>query len=560
MLVHLAPIQDLIAAAIPDREALVWRDRRFTYAQLNARCRRFGRALLRLGLGCRTERRNLQPWQSGQDHVALYLYNGNEYLEALMGAFQARAVGVNVNYRYVADELHYLLDNSGARAIVYHLAFAPTLRQVLPRLPQLRTLIHVADDSGEAPLPDSLDYEELLAAERPDALDLPYSADDLYILYTGGTTGMPKGVLWRQEDVFFNGLGGHVPGFPKLDDEQKILDHIQLGIGGRFLIAMPFMHGAGHWSALNSWHRGGTAVLPDENRRLDAHSFWQAVERHGADQIGVIGDAFAQPLIAALHERSYDVSNVRLVMSTAAVFSPTVKQELLALLPGGTMVVESIGGSEMGLQAMNMTIGAGDGGLPTFTLRPGTVLLDAERRGLLAPQTAGESGESGAIGKIGWIASSGHLPLGYLEDPEKTQATFPTVAGTRYVVGGDRARFDENGRLVFLGRESVCINTGGEKVYVEEVERVVKSHGAVLDALVVGVPSERYGEEVTAVVSLKPGEAAPSAAELRAHCAPHLAGSKIPRTVVVAPEVTRSPSGKPDYAWAKSFAVGALRS
>ena len=527
----------------------MWRDRRLTYAELNARSRRFGRALRRLGLGCRVERSALSPWESGQDHVALYLYNSNEYLEALMGAFKARAVGVNVNYRYVADELHYVLANADARAIVYHLAFAPTLRQVLPRLPELRVLIHVADDSGESPLPGSIDYREIVVAESPEALDLPYSADDLYILYTGGTTGMPKGVLWRQEDVFFNGLGGHVPGFPKLDEPQKILDHVAMGIGGRFLIAMPFMHGAGHWAALNTFHRGGTAVLPDENQRLDAHSYWQAVERHSADQIGVIGDAFAQPLIRALHENAYDVSRVRLVMSTAAVFSPSVKRELLSLLPESTLVVESIGGSEMGLQAMSMTSGGGDGGLPTFDLRPGTVLLDPERRTFLGPDSR----------ELGWIASSGHLPLGYLEDAEKTRRTFPTIAGMRYVVGGDRARYGDDGRLVFLGRESVCINTGGEKVYVEEVERVLKSHPAVLDALVVGVPSERYGQEVTAVVSLHPGSAAPSVADIRAHCAPHLAGYKIPRAVVTAAEVVRSPSGKPDYAWATEFAAGQLR-
>jgi 3-oxocholest-4-en-26-oate---CoA ligase len=550
MLVHLSAIQDLIAEAIPDREALVWRDRRFTYAELNARSRCFGRALRRLGLGCRVERDRLEPWESGQDHVALYLYNSNEYLEALVGAFKARAVGVNVNYRYVADELHYVLDNADACAVVYHLAFAPTLRQVLPRLPALRTLIHVGDDSGERPLPGSIDYEEILAVERPEPLDLPYSGDDLYILYTGGTTGMPKGVLWRQEDVFFNGLGGHVPGFAKLDEPQKILDHIAMGIGGRFLIAMPFMHGAGHWAALNTFHRGGTAVLPDENKRLDAHSYWEAVERHGADQIGVIGDAFAQPLIEALHEKNYDVSRVRLVMSTAAVFSPSVKRELLSLLPSSTLVVESIGGSEMGLQAMSMSAGGGEDGLPTFELRPGTVLLDADRRGFLTSESR----------EIGWIASRGHLPLGYLKDAEKTRRTFPTIDGVRYVAGGDRARYDEAGRLVFLGRESVCINTGGEKVYVEEVERVLKSHPAILDALVVGVPSERYGQEVTAVVSLHPGSREPTVGEIRAHCAPHLAGYKIPRVIVTAGEVVRSPSGKPDYAWATDFAVRQLRS
>jgi 3-oxocholest-4-en-26-oate---CoA ligase len=330
---------------------------------------------------------------------------------------------------------------------------------------------------------------------------------------------------------------------------------------------MPFMHGAGHWSAINTWHRGGTAVLPDETRRLDPHSFWRAVERHRADQIGVIGDAFAQPLIQALRERRYDVSSVRGVMSTAAVLSASVKRELLSLLPEGVFVVESIGGSEMGLQAMSLSAGdGGESGPPAFELRPGTVLLDAERRGLLRAGSGkrdetdevgklGEIGEVGEVGEVGWIASSGHLPLGYFEDPEKTRQTFPTIAGTRYVVGGDRARFDASGRLVFLGRESVCINTGGEKVYVEEVERIVKSHPAVLDALVVGLPSERFGEEVTAVVSLRPGRPAPTVADLREHCARELAAYKIPRAVVTAAEIARSPSGKPDYAWAKRHAL-----
>jgi fatty-acyl-CoA synthase len=268
----------------------------------------------------------------------------------------------------------------------------------------------------------------------------------------------------------------------------------------------------------------------------------------------VIGDAFAQPLIQALDEKRYDVSTVRGVMSTAAVFSTSVKQKLLDRLPAGVFVVESIGGSEMGLQAMSMSAARAESGPPSFELREGTVLLNAERSGFLEPGTT-EEGEIGEIGEIGWIASRGHLPLGYLEDAEQTGKTFSIIDGTRYVVGGDRARFGKDGRLVFLGRESVCINTGGEKVYVEEVERVVKSHPAVLDALVVGVPSERFGEEVTAVVSLSSNSAPPTVPELREHCARELAGYKIPRALVTAAEIVRAPSGKPDYAWAKQYAI-----
>jgi fatty-acyl-CoA synthase len=379
--------------------------------------------------------------------------------------------------------------------------------------------------------------------------DLPYSPDDIYLLYTGGTTGMPKGVLWRHEDVFFNGLGGHVPGFPRLETDEQLANHVGMGIGGRTLICLPFMHGAGQWGTFNAFHRGGAIVLPEETRHLDGDAVWRAVARHRCDAIMVTGDGVARPLLAALKTGAHDVSSIRIVTSTAAVLSRAVRDELVAALPEGLMLFESIGASEMGLQALTNDTESGHSGLPAYPPREGTVLLRADRSDVL-PQDNQE--------EVGWIAFTGNLPLGYLGDPDKTREVFPVVKGVRYSVGGDRGRWLPDGRLLFLGREAMCINTGGEKVFVEEVERVLKSHPAIDDALVVGTPSERWGQQVTAVVSLRAGAQSPTVDALRAHCDPHLAGYKLPKAVVTAPEILRSPSGKPDYAWAKQFAVAAL--
>jgi 3-oxocholest-4-en-26-oate---CoA ligase len=541
VLVNVAVLQELIAGWIPDREAIVWRERTLTYGDLARRSRRVGRAHRRLGLGCRRERAELQPWESGQDHVAILAHNCPEWIELMYGTWKARAAFINVNYRYKAEEILFLLTTGEARALIYHATFAPVVAEIRRDLP----LIQVPDDSGNALLPGALDYETWLAAETDQALDLPYSPDDLYIIFTGGTTGMPKGVLWRHEDVFFNGLGGHIPGFDRLDTDEKLRAHVNAGLGGRFIVLPPFMHGAGQWAAFNTFHRGGTVILPDEARRLDAHSVWRTVERQRVDQMQIVGDAFAQPLIAALREGRYDVSSIRVVGSTAAVFSPSVKRDLAALLPESTMFVESVGATEAGLQAMTWNAG---GEQSAYQLRDNSAVVADDRRRFLAPGSD----------EIGWIATKGHLPLGYLGDPEKTRQTFPTIDGVRYCVGGDRARFGPDGQLVFLGRESSCINTGGEKVFAEEVERVVKSHPAVRDALVVGTPSARWGQQVTVVVSLEPGASSPSLEELRAHCAAHLADYKVPKAVVVAPDIGRSPSGKPDYFWAKEHAMREL--
>lgn len=546
MLVHLGVLQEFIAATVPpEREAIVWRERVLTHQDLARRSRRVAHALRGLGLGCRVERDRLQPWESGHDAVAVYLYNCPEFLEVLYGAYKARTTPVNINYRYKTEELRYLLDNSGARAIVYHGAFAPTLAGVRDALPALEHLIQIDDGSGEPLLPGAVDYETLLARQPETPLDLPYRADDLYVLYTGGTTGMPKGTLWRHADVFYNGLGGNLPHFTRLETEEQMRNHLAMGMGGRSLICLPFMHGAGQWNAFNTFHRGGTVVLPDETRRLDAHGVWATVERHRTDQIGIVGDAFARPLIAAQRETPRDLSSLRVLVSTAAVLSKSVKEELLSVLPPGIMLIESIGGSELGMQAMSTDTESGQAGVPAYQLRAGTVLLKADLSGVLEPGTD----------ETGWISSTGDLCLGYLGDPEKTRATFPTIGGVRYAVGGDRGRYLPDGRVLFLGREAACINSGGEKIYAEEVERVVKSHPSVYDALVVGMPNERWGQQVTAVVSVRPGATAPTLDGLRAHCAPHLADYKVPKGLVLAPEIVRSPSGKPDYEWAKTHAL-----
>lgn len=555
MLAHLAHLFHCLAREFPEREALIWRDRVLSYGKLDERSRRFAHALLSFGLGCHRERADLQPWESGQDHVALYMYNCNEYLEAAYGAYYARAVPINVNYRYVEDELLYLFRNSEARAVVYHAAFAPRVRAIRQELPKLQYLIQVADESGEPLLDGAIDYQELLARLSPELPPLPYSPDDLYILYTGGTTGLPKGVVWRQEDVYYAGLGGALPGFPRIESEEQFLELARIGLGGRPVVAAPFMHGAGHWTCFNTFHRGGTVVLPEQNRRFDPHDVWRTVERWQADQLGLIGDSFALPLLQALEEKRYDTSSIRVVVSTAAVLSPSVRERLLRYLPQGVMVIENIGASEAGLQAMSFDTTSSFSGLPAYQLRDNTVLLNADRSARLEPGTA----RPGPEGDIGWVATFGHIPLGYLGDPEKTRQTFPVIDGIRYCIGGDRACYATDGRVLFLGRESSCINTGGEKVYVEEVERVLKGHSAIYDALVVGVPDPRWGQRVTAVVALRPGHPAPTLEELRAHCAPHLAGYKSPRAVVVAAQIQRSPSGKPDYEWARQYARAQLR-
>jgi len=539
---NLARIHEAIAEVVPDRECLIFRERRYSWRDVTDRTRRLGAVLRAAGLGCRSERSGLQGWESGQDHVALYLHNGNEYLEGMLGAYKARCAPFNVNYRYVEEELLYLFDNADARAIIYHEAFAPTLAAIRDQLPDVKLWLQVADGSGHGLLPGALAYEEALAAAAPEPIDAGACGDDLYILYTGGTTGMPKGVLWRQDDIFHAALsGGKAP---------DSLDALKASIGARrgirSLPAPPFMHGAAHWVAFNMWHTGGTVIVPPEVERLDADVIWSTIEREKANALLIVGDAFARPLLDQLEKKTYDLSSLFLVSSGGAILTAATKAKLLEVLPK-VKLLDALGSSESGSQATHRSSRSGEVTTGQFDLSDGNLVLKEDLSG---PVEAGS-------GEIGWLARSGRLPLGYYKDPEKSAATFPTLKGVRYSLPGDRARVTEAGRLQLLGRDSVTINSGGEKIFAEEVEHALKHHPGVYDAIVVGTPSERWGQQVTALIQLRSGES-PDDSDLKATAGEHVAGYKLPKQIVRVDEIVRAPSGKADYRWAREIALALL--
>jgi 3-oxocholest-4-en-26-oate---CoA ligase len=544
---NLAQIHEAIAAAIPDRECIVSRDRRLTWAEVHERTRRLANHLRARGLGVRRERPGLGGWESGQDHLAIYLQNGGEYLEAMLGAFKARVAPFNVNYRYVAEEMLYLMRDSQARAMVYHARFAPTLESILPDLPGLEVLIQVPDESRNPLVRGAVDYETALAGASPDRPDVPWSPEDLYVLYTGGTTGMPKGVLWRQSDIFVAALGGQRSDGREFETLEAIVEQARRG-RARALPAPPFMHGAAHWNAFTTFHAGGTTVIQSETARLDPDDVWRTIERERVSALLIVGDAFARPLIDQLHRASYRLDSLRLLVSGGAPLNLGMKRELHGLLPGVT-ILDAVGSSETGRQGQIASTSGAEAVSGTFRPMPDNCVLSEDRTRILAPGSD----------DVGWLAKSGRVPLGYLGDREKTERTFPVIDGVRYSLPGDRARVRADGAIELLGRDSVTINTGGEKVFAEEVEHALKHHPAVWDAVVVGRPSERWGHEVVAIVALREGIAA-SDDDLLAECARHLARYKLPKAFVYLPEIVRSPSGKADYRWAREQALASVAS
>jgi 3-oxocholest-4-en-26-oate---CoA ligase len=533
---NLGALHEAIAAAVPERECLVFRDRRLTWAEVTDRTRRLADVLRTADLGRRPEPKGRPGWESPHDHVALYLHNGNEYLEGMVGAAKARCAAVNVNYRYVADELRYVLLDSAASAIVFHGAFAGTLADVVPSLPELRLLLQVDDGSGADLLPGAVDYEDALAAASP-TVPTGLAPDDLYVLYTGGTTGMPKGVLWRQSDFLGACLG--------IGATTAELVAAAGRSGLRALPAPPFMHGAAHWNALSAWIAGGTVLVQDDPTRLDPHDILATVDREQATSLLIVGDAFARPLVDALRTGRHDGRSLRHLLTGGAVLSATVKEDLLALLPD-LRIVDVLGSSETGRQGVHTSDTVRGAQSGTFERSATSVVLSEDRRRVLDPGDP----------ELGWLAQTGRMPRGYLGDAEKTSRTFPTIDGVRYAVAGDRARVLHDGSLELHGRDSVTINTGGEKVFAEEVEQALKRHAAVFDAIVVGRASERWGEEVVGVVQLRPDALGVSDDELLAAASPYLARYKLPKAIVRVPTIQRSPSGKPDYAWAKAAADG----
>ncbi len=539
---NLAQLQEAIAEVIPERPCLVFRDRRLCWRDINERTRRLGNYLLSRGLGLHRERKGLAGWESGQDHLALYLYNCTEYIEGMLGAYKARVAPFNVNYRYVEEELVYLLTDAHARGIVYHARFAPVLEKILPQLPDLELLIQVSDDSGQALLPGAVEYEAALAAASPERPRQDWSPDDLYILYTGGTTGMPKGVLWRQADIYVAALGGRGPDGSEPASLEQIVERAS-SPSRRTMPTAPLMHGAAHWSAFTAIHSGNTTILQSVTERLDPDDVLATAAREEVEVMLIVGDAFARPLLDQMSRKEYDLSKLAVLISGGAALNASLKEQLLGRLPSLT-IIDAVGSSETGTQASNVSTAGSRASTGTFSLGHGACVLSEDLTRRVQP------GDE----EVGWFAQGGRVPLGYLGDRAKTERTFPMVDGTRYSVPGDRARVREDGILELLGRDSVTITSGGEKIFAEEVEHALKQHPSVYDAVVCGRPSERWGNEVVAIVRLRQGSTTDET-ELLEECARHIARYKLPKAFVFRDEIVRSPSGKADYRWAKEQAL-----
>ena len=529
MALNIADLVEHAVDLVPERVAIICGDRQLTFAELEARVNRLAHHLAGHGV-------------TPGSHVGVYSRNSIEAVEAMLAAYKLRAVAVNVNYRYVQNELRYIFDNADLVALVHERSYADKVADVLPEMPALKHVV-VVDDGSDTDYESygGVAYDDALADGSPDRDFAQRSADDRYVLYTGGTTGNPKGVLWRHEDVWRT-LGGGI----NFITGEKIADEWQLareGAAGGVLVRFPvppLIHGATQWGALQSLFTGGAVVLVPQ---FDAHDVWRTVARHKVNVMLIVGDAMARPMIEALHAGSYDASSLYAIASTAALFSPSVKEQYLDALPN-TVITDSIGSSETGFTGMGMVQkGADFTGGPRVKADPDTIVIDDDGT-RMAPGT----------GRVGRLGRGGHIPLGYHKDPEKTAKLFAEVDGKRYTVPGDLARLEEDGTITLLGRGNTCVNTGGEKVFPEEVEGALKSHPDVFDALVIGVPDARLGQRVAAVVQPRPDRTV-GLPDLDAHVRQTIAGYKVPRSLWLVDSVKRTPAGKPDYRWAQQYAA-----
>ena len=529
-------IHEAIAATRPDEPCLVFRDLRLSWQDVTDRTRRLANFLHSQGLGCHTDRAALEGHQSGQDHLGIYLHNGNEYLETMLGAFKARVAPLNVNYRYVAEELRYVLNDARAAGVVVHSRFTPTLAQVVAEIPTIRIIVQVPDDSHHELLPGAVWYNDALAAGSLAPVPVSPSGDDLYILYTGGTTGMPKGVLWQNGDAVSECFGGSA-------SAQTLADYANAAGGNlRALLAPPFMHGASHWMSFRTWLAGGTVFIQDRPERLDPADIWDLVQREKINFLLIVGDAFARPLLDELDRNSYDLSSLNVLLSGGASLSVQLKQAFLRQLPT-VMIVDGLGSSEAGGQASHVSAGRA-ASTGSFTLNAGNEVLSGALDRVLV------RGEQ----DLGWLAKRGRLALGYLGDEAKTKCTYPEIDGVRFAVPGDRAKLRADGLVELRGRDSVTINSGGEKIFAEEVEAAVKAHPLVYDCVVAGRPSQRWGSEVVAIVKAQDGMCI-SEDELLTEAALHIARYKLPKAIKFVNHIQRSPSGKADYRWATTMAI-----
>jgi fatty-acyl-CoA synthase len=534
--INLADALDITAEILGDADSLIQGERTLSWRQVEQRSSNIAAWMHERGIG-------------HQAKVSIYTYNHPAYMEAVYGAFKAAAVPVNVNYRYREEELRYLLDNSDSEIVVVHEDFVPVLASVAGDLPQLRGVLVVSvDQSFDAldvsGLPAAEDYEQVAETERP-RVDVPRSGDDMMFLYTGGTTGMPKGVMWRQGDLYSRfGGGGLAPAPDTLDGYREF---VKGQPRGKLLVGPPLMHGTGWFTSMLSWLGGSAVVLLPNPKKFDPVEMLETVQRYGVTGITIVGDPFAKPIVRELEANpgKWDMSSVTIMISSGVMWSEESKQALLEANEN-MLLMDAFSSSEAVGMGNALTTKAGSVHTGKFAITPTTRLFDADLNILESKP-----------GVKGMVGVGGPQPVGYYKDPEKSAKTFVEAEGQRFSVPGDWAVIEDDGvSLALLGRGSVCINTGGEKVFPEEVEEVLKRHAAVRDAVVVGVPDEKWGEAITAVVSSHADEL--DEEELKAHVKSQLSGYKCPKFVVQVQEVYRSPSGKADFKRTRETALEAL--
>jgi acyl-CoA synthetase (AMP-forming)/AMP-acid ligase II len=530
---NIADLFEMVADRVPARDALICGEQRATFAELEARANRLAHYLAAQGVG-------------PGDHVGLYLYNCNEYLEGMLACFKIRAVPINVNYRYVEEELLYIFTNSGMVACIHHQDFVPHIAAVCESAPALQTLVFVADGSAANPAnTGSVEYELAIADHSAARAFAERADEDLFLLYTGGTTGMPKGVMWPHKAIFFAAMGGggwfHPDG--AIDAPEQIADRIgDFPIVGMALA--PLMHGACWWYACIQLLAGNTVVLNPAHTLL-GEEVWDIVEREKVNAISIVGDAMALPLLDALDQNPdrWDLSSVFQVGSGGAVFSPSKQAAFKAHFPN-VFITNSFGSSESGSMGLDGSEGKSQG-LGNVSKTDFMSVISA------VPE---ESPRHVQPGETGIFARSGHIPVGYFNDPEKTAETIVEVDGRPWLLLGDAARLELDNTITVFGRGSNCINTGGEKVFPEEVEQALKSHPGIFDCLVVAVPDERYGSRIAAVIAPRSG-ASLTLASVQQEARRHIAGYKLPREIHLVDEVPRAPSGKPAYQQALEIAL-----
>jgi acyl-CoA synthetase (AMP-forming)/AMP-acid ligase II len=518
---NLADMLEDVVDHVSDRPALYAEGRRLSFREFDERANRLAHHFTSVGIG-------------PGDHVGCHMMNGTEYLETMYALFKIRAVPVNVNFRYVEEELRYLYNDADLVGVVYDTEFADRVASVLPAAPKVRVLVHVGPVEGPLPA-GSVEFEQALAAQPATRDGFPIrSADDLFIIYTGGTTGMPKGVMWRQEDLFFAGMGG---GYPAGEPMAKPTEAGTRALANTPMVsfpAPPLMHGAAELGSFINLLGGGKVVLI---RRYTGDGALSLIEQEKCNTLTIVGDAMAVPLLEALDKKRYDLSSLFALASAGALLSQSTRDALVERIPN-LYINDSFGSSETGYNgSIKPGTDAKDG--LKFVINARTAVFDDDDK----PVVPG----SGVVGRVG---QKGNIPLGYYGDPEKTAKTFREIDGVRWVFPGDMATVEQDGTMHFLGRGSICINSGGEKIYPEEVEGALKSHPGLVDAVVAGIPDERWGQKVAAVLQVQPGEKAPSQQDIEQHLSTRIARYKVPKFVHTVDLIVRSPAGKADYQWA----------